>query len=143
MALSRSHNILQTYQSSLAFQTAIPHDLVVEFSVQNNEVIVSIYFMHRIPPNAALTGSGSPVLNAGVISNPKDNIIGQKLNTCVNHNYMLELTKHDRANGWAEVVDYIQVHCPAQVVKSTTASISQTYQLCAELRDKIILFMNS
>eukprot|EP01116_Phalansterium_solitarium_P004851 TRINITY_DN1602_c0_g1_i3.p1 TRINITY_DN1602_c0_g1~~TRINITY_DN1602_c0_g1_i3.p1 ORF type:complete len:264 (+),score=20.65 TRINITY_DN1602_c0_g1_i3:405-1196(+) len=101
---------------NLAFQPTLPVDMIVEFTVENKDIIISAYQL------AVLTQAPTkPPLRQAVKGSP----VG------LTFQVVLHGVPH-----LVEVVDFAQVACPCQY-ETAVARIYNSIQLCCELTEKI------
>jgi len=104
------------------FQPSLPQDLVVELSVNNRQLVISVFFLHAMtnpPPNQLQSSNKANGTSVG------------KTYKCVSQG----------SKYWAEVVDQIQISCQADILDLMFSQINSAYELCIDLRDKITLFL--
>jgi len=100
------------------FQPPLPSDLDIDFSIMNLQFITSVHLLHTL------------------ITSPNKMSIesGEKLGRVCQY----------RRTGepyWVEIVDQIQIPFILEILKEIFPRICSAFNLCAELRDKMIIFM--
>jgi len=108
--------------TSMVFQPQLPQDLVIECSIVNGELSISMFCLH--------------ILNQPLAKSKKNGEHSQRTEQQV-----LQYTRNNVTN-WVEIVDQAQVSCSTITKLNNTCSLIElAMRLCADLRDKVNLFL--
>jgi hypothetical protein len=61
----------------MVFQPPLPSDLMTEFSIQNNQIVLTVHFLHKLNPQSNV-GTPTQSSHQQSFTASRDSVIGQR-----------------------------------------------------------------